>query len=228
MNRRRATSRKAFTLLEVLVAMTMAAVLAGSLYATLSAAFRARKAAQAEVADFRRAEFAAEFVCAELREAVVPNGILAGTFYGEDNDNSDTVEFYRVASVNDQDIGQGDIMMVNLECEPSPTGAGMDLVRRVRRNLLAPTFYDMPGQVLCRGVTSFNLQYYDGTELLNSWDSSTMDNSLPIAITVDISVTADEDVPGNLLQDAAVLHASHTLWLPASTLEVGTQMEVTQ
>ena len=76
-------NRKAFTLLEVLVATTMTALLAGSLYATLYTAFRARRSAAEAVGDSRRAELAADFICAELRSAVVPNGILAGTFFGE-------------------------------------------------------------------------------------------------------------------------------------------------
>jgi len=239
MNRRTTTTRaggrrKAFTLLEVLLAAAMSAVLAGVLYATLHTAFRARSQAEDQVADFRRAELVAEFICSELRSAVVPNGILAGTFYGEDatgpaGPDSDSVEFYRAAGATDQEVGQGDIMMVELLCEPSSGGSGMDLVRRVRRNLLAPTFYDLPNQVLARGVMGFNLRYFDGLVWTDSWDSSTMDNSLPLAIEVDVLVASDEDAASDPTRGAAdEYRATHVLWLPASTLDVGLEIEVEQ
>lgn len=229
----RRASRKAFTLLEVLLAAAMAAVLAGALYATLQIAFRARATAESRVADFRRAELVAELICSELRQAVVPNGILAGTFYAEDaagpaGPDSDSVEFYRAAEATDQQPGQGDIMMVQLLCQPSATGAGMDLIRRERRNLLAPTFYDLPDQVLARGVLGFNLRYFDGTVWAEGWDSSVMENSLPLAIEVDVRVAAEEDAPFDPAgADGAATHrATHVIWLPASTLDVGLEIEV--
>lgn len=229
------TNRKAFTLLEVLVATTMTALLAGSLYATLYTAFRARRSAAEAVGSSRRAELAADFICAELRSAVVPNGILAGTFFGEDatgtlGRESDTVSFYRTADATDQEASQGEIMMVELSCEPSLDGVGMDLVRGVRRNLLAPTFYDLPGEVLCRGVLALNLRYFDGVDWLDSWDSSVEDNSLPLAVEVDLVLADDEKAAPDGIRAGEIgeYRTIHILWMPASSLEVGLQIEATQ
>jgi len=234
----RATTRKAFTLLEIHVAVTMTALLAGSLYATLHMAFRARRSAAEAVGSSRRAELAADFVCAELRSAVVPNGILAGTFFGEDatgvlGSESDTVSFYRTADASDQEASQGEIMMVELACEPSSQGAGMELVRRVRRNLLAPTFYDLPGEVLCRGVLAFNLRYFDGVEWMDSWDSSVEENTLPLAVEVDL-VLADEEkagpesVPSIQSGEPGEYRTVHVLWMPSSSLQPGMTIEAAQ
>lgn len=212
----------------------MTAMLAGGLYATLSAAFKARRNSNDEIGTFRRAELAADFVCTELRSAVVPNGILAGTFMGTDGTSitgreSDTVSFYRTADATDQDVCQGDIMMVELACEPSSRGTGMDLVRRVRRNLLAPTFYDMPGEVLCRDVLAMNIRYFDGMSWLDSWDSTTVENSLPLAVEVSLTIASDEPPSaGTTAGFPAEYNTTHVLWLPASTLTVGTQIETAQ
>jgi len=231
-------NRKAFTLLEVLVAATMTALLAGSLYATLYTAFRARRSGVEAVGSSRRAELAADFVCAELRSAVVPNGILAGTFFGEDatgplGSESDTVSFYRTADAIDQEAGQGEIMMVELACEPSSRGSGMDLVRRVRRNLLAPTFYDLPAEVLCRNVLAFNLRYFDGVEWLDSWDSSVEENTLPLAVEVDLVLAVDQEAGPDSARSAQAgdpgeYRTVHVLWMPSSSLQPGIQIEVAQ
>ena len=228
---------KGFTLLEVLVAATMTALLAGTLYATLSIAFKARRNATEEVANFRRAELAADFICAELRSAVVPNGILAGTFMGTDGTGvagreSDTVSFYRTADATDQDVGKSDIMLVELACEPSSRGADMDLVRRVRRNLLAQIVYDMPGEVLCRNVLALNFRYFDGMSWLDSWDSTTVENSLPLAVEVDLTLADDEQASAGArgVQAGAKgeYRTIHVLWMPSSSLTAGMQIEVAQ
>ena len=237
MDNHKATTRKGFTLLEVLVAATMTALLAGTLYATLSIAFKARRAATEEVANFRGAELAADFICAELRSAVVPNGILAGTFTGTDGTGmagreSDTVSFYRTADATDQDVGQGDIMKVELACEDSSQVVGMDMVRHVRRNLLAPVVYDMPGEVLCRNVLALNFRYFDGMSWLDSWDSTTVDNSLPLAVEVDLTQAGDAPqaagARGAPAEAPAEYRTIHVLWMPASSLTVGMQIEVAQ
>ena len=235
MSNRKTTTRKGFTLLEILVAATMTALLAGSLYATLYTSFRARAGAERAVANFRGAELAADFICAELRSAVVPNGILAGTFMGTDGTGvagceSDTVSFYRTADATDQDVGKSDIMLVELACEPSSQGAGMDLVRRVKRNLLAPVVYDLPGETLCRNVLALNLRYFDGVSWLDSWDSTLAENSLPLAVEVDLTLADDEQTSagGGPASAQAEYRTIHVLWMPASSLTVGTQIEVAQ
>jgi prepilin-type N-terminal cleavage/methylation domain-containing protein len=236
-NNPKATTQKGFTLLEVLVATTMTALLAGSLYATLSIAFKARRNATEEVAGFRGPELAADLICAELRSAAVPNGILAGTFKGTDGTGvagreSDTVSFYRIADATDQDVGKSDIMKVELACEPSSQGAGMDLGRRVRRNLLAPVVYDMPGELLCRNVLAFNLRYFDGMSWLESWDSTLVENSLPLAVEVDLTLACDEQAAAAARRMPADARAEyrtiHVLWMPSSSLTVGTQIETAQ
>ena len=81
MNRRR--EKHAFTLLEMLVATAMTAVLAGSLYATLHVAFRARRSASEAIEPVRKVELALELARADIQSAVVPRGVLAGSFLGE-------------------------------------------------------------------------------------------------------------------------------------------------
>ncbi len=85
---------------------------------------------------------------------------------------------------------------------PSRASQGL-LVRRVRRQLLAPITQTPEDQVLCRGVTSFAARYYDGSQWTATWDSSAAGNTLPLAIEVTIEVAlpvtdgANEPAPGS-------------------------------
>lgn len=196
MNNRRRQAR-AFTLLELLAATAMTAVLAGSLYATLHTAFKARRNATAAVEQVRKTELAVELIRADIESAVVPKGILAGVFVGEDGVNeagqpSDTLILHCTADGAAQTQGAGDIRMVEFACEGDEDGKGMILLRRVTLNLLATKVEEPTEEVLCRGVRSFDLMYYDGTDWQEDWDSGTHDNTLPLAMQVTLELVAED------------------------------------
>ena len=98
-----------FTLLELLVAMTIAAVVAGSLFAGLRIAFRAQESAEAAVEPARTAELAMSLLRPDFESAVPPTavaadaattaGVLQGAFLATDSTGTDglpadTVEFH--------------------------------------------------------------------------------------------------------------------------------------
>ena len=58
------------------------------------------------------------------------------------------------------------------------------LVRRVTRNLLAPVEPTPDEEVICRGVSGFNLRYYDGSEWQDTWDSASSVIPMPLAVEV--------------------------------------------
>jgi type II secretion system protein J len=68
----RTARRGGFTLLELLVAMAMVAILAVSLYASIQITFRAQKRAEAAVAPARTAQLALEMIGADLTNAMSP------------------------------------------------------------------------------------------------------------------------------------------------------------
>jgi len=62
------------------------------------------------------------------------------------------------------------------------------LLRQTTSNLLAPVLVEPDVEVLCRNVTSFGARYFDGTYWQESWDSTTLDNTLPAAVQVYLRV----------------------------------------
>ena len=187
-----------FTLLELLVATAMMAVLAGSLYMSLQAAFRARKSAEAAVGQMRHAELAVDLLRADLVAALAPKGILAGIFLGEDAVDAagqpmDALTLHCAADGGSADTeGAGDIRKVELSCRPAEEGEGLDLVRRVYRFLLATRIEEPPEEVLCRNVRLFDLKYHDGVDWQDSWDSTTHDNALPLAVQVTLELVGED------------------------------------
>jgi len=201
MTRRHARVR-AFSLLEMLVATALGAVLAASLYASLGIAFKARRSALGAVEPVRKADIAMELLGEDIRSAVVPNGILAGPFVGEDGTDtqgrdSDSIVFYGSAASPELAEGIGDIKKIELGCVPADDGRGQVLVRLITTNLRAPRTVEPVQEILCRGVYSLNLRYYDGSIWSEYWDSTTADNALPCVIEVTLQLISDRPTDAN-------------------------------
>ncbi len=194
----RVTSRKGFTLLEMLVAMTLMSMLAASLYASLHVAFRGRRAAERGMEPPARAAAALRMLREDIESATVPTGLLAGEFVGEDAQDergreADVLTFHALA--RDQWAGDPPSPIVNVEIAVSAddeTGEGT-LVRRVTANLLAPEAQDPIEEVLCRRVSALDVTFFDGTDWLESWDSTTAGDVLPLAVRLTISLETEDE-----------------------------------
>ena len=73
------------------------------------------------------------------------------------------------------------------------TGGQPALVRRITRNLLAPTDPTPDEEVICRGVTEFTIRYYDGFQWTTDWDSTQYGDVLPLAVEVTLAVAGPAD-----------------------------------
>ena len=184
-------ARRGFTLLEMLGATAMVAMLAGSLYAALHIAFKARDSATSATGTVRKTDMAIEIIRADLQSAVVPNGTLAGPFVGRSIASvpgalSDDLMFYATAMDVAPATGIGDIKQVQYSCQPASDNNGMVLVRTLTTNLLAATTPLSRDEIVARGVTAFTVKYFDGQAWQDNWDSTTLNNVLPKAVGVDI------------------------------------------
>ena len=221
----RCKQSRAFTLLELLAATAMTAVLAGSLYATLRIAFQARRTAIATVEQVRKTELAFELLRTDIESAVVPTGILAGVFLGEDavgtsGQASDVLVLHCTADGAQDTEGIGDIRMVEFSCEKDPQDEGMVLLRRITVHLLATRVEEGQEEALCRGVRSFNVRYFDGLDWRDAWDSGAQDNALPLAVEITLELMGEDDTDA----DAAGYRASRVFQVPCSSMTAGRQV----
>jgi prepilin-type N-terminal cleavage/methylation domain-containing protein len=185
----------AFTLLELLVAMVLMVVVASCLYTALHTGFRARRSAQAAVEPTALAINAIELLKQDICGVLPPGGVLAGAFTGIDSAgikgvDADSLEFYTTHTYTGQEQltgGLGRIELLLEEDAESDDGTYL-LLRRVTTNLLTPKAVAPEEHVLCRGVASLNLRYFDGSGWLDGWDSAADANSLPLAVEIDIQI----------------------------------------
>ncbi len=193
-------ANRGFTLLEMLTATAMVAVLAASLYTSLRVAFRARKTALAAGEATRKMTVVMAMIKADLLSAMIPNGILAGEFTGNSGkslgrEGSDDLTFYAAATDVEPRAGVGDVKKIEYVCELQIDGGTSVLLRRVTTNLLAPTTPEPAEEILCRGVQAFTLRYFDGTTWEETWDSTSRNNALPLAVEVTVTLDDDPDRP---------------------------------
>lgn len=194
------SDNRGFTLLELLIAMTMMTIIAASLYTSMSIGFKARESAERVVEKGRAAEIAVEVIKGMLMSAVVPNGVLAGSFSGEDDENdggypADTLTFYTADYNPKEDETACDIEKVVLKMSVRKDTKERVIARKVTTNLLSPTTIDPDEEILCGNVRSMNLQYYNGSDWVDDWVSSENDNALPKAVKITI-VLENTDASG--------------------------------
>jgi prepilin-type N-terminal cleavage/methylation domain-containing protein len=182
-----------FTLLELIIALGITAMLAASLFASLHIAFKAKQSADRTVAPTQTADLAMEILRADLEAAQPPHGLLIKTFEGTDGQDDrgnpgDTLTFYCNADAPLHVSGTGDIKQETLLIETPQGSNDHVLVRQTIGNLLAQVDQQPDEEVICRHVWSFNLRYYDGLQWQDSWDSTVNSNTLPAAVEVTLEI----------------------------------------
>jgi len=179
-------------------------VVASCLYTALYTGFRAYRSAQAAVDPTSLAMNAIELLKQDISGVLPPGGTLAGAFIGTDSGgikgvDTDSLEFYTThVYVDDtQSVGQtanaplvggiGKVALLLEEDSERKDGTYL-LLRQATADLLAPKEMEPEEQVLCRGVVSMNLTYFDGSSWVDEWDSTADANSLPRAVEIDIQI----------------------------------------
>jgi general secretion pathway protein J len=185
----------AFTLLELLVAMTLMVAAASCLYTALYTGFRAQRSAQAAVEPTATAVNAVELIKQDICGVLPPGSTLAGAFVGTDSAGvkgveADSLSFYTTHVYAGEKPPAGGLGKIELLLEEdNETGDGTyRLLRRVTTNLLPLKTAAAEEQTLCRGVASLNFRFHDGNDWVDEWDSTADANSLPRAVEVDIQI----------------------------------------
>jgi len=182
---------RGFTLIELLIAMTMMSIIAASLYTSMSIGFKARESAERVVEKGRAGEIAMELIKGMVSSAMVPNGVLAGEFKGtsttdEKGNEADTLSFYTAAYTPKEGEIACDIEKIEIGTDVRENTDERIIYRKTTTNLLSSKTLDPAEEVLCGGVRSLTLQYYNGTDWVDSWDSTENSNKLPKAVKATI------------------------------------------
>lgn len=187
---RRCDNRPGFTLLEVLLAMAILAVIAGILHSVLRAGYLATRVTAEAAGKTRTLVLTIDHLAAALGSAVPPRGILAGPFLGEDQtvNGYDYISFHTTLSSADSVANEwSDIVHVEYYLEADVEG-NPHLRQVTTRNLLAPGDTLADSGVLCHHVESLEFRYFDGESWYDSWDSTLLDSTLPEAVEITLTL----------------------------------------
>lgn len=203
-----------FTLIEVLIATALFALIIAAINTVFFSALHLRDKAYEMIEDSAPGNQAASIIQKDLSGCLSTGGLLAGAMTGElSNDfvtGSPRLEFYTNTGVLRDDLPWGDVQRVAyylaepLDSSPSESSRGRDLIRAVTRNLLATIEEPPEERAILHGVKSLQFYYFNGEEWQETWDSES-DTQTP-SQTSQISTGADSEAQESTLPKAIRVH----------------------
>jgi type II secretion system protein J len=204
---------KGFTLIEMLLAVAICAIVLLAINGIFATAVRLRDKTSEVVTESLPVNRALDTLYRDLKGTVGPGGFLEGDFKcgvqavgatmglsGEAG--SAGLDFYTSTGAISDKAPWGDVQEVFYELK-TPSDAsqtGMDLVRCVNRDLLATTTQTPETQWLMGHVQSLEFDCYDGSQWRSTWDTSNGDTNLPVAVKVVIQLAPKEGQDARSLQ----------------------------
>jgi len=199
----------AFTLLEMILAVGVAAIVLTAVSAAFFTALHLQASTQAAVDEATPLDQALAVMRRDLACAVTPtNGtgkVLSGDFKAGQVSSLGinvpvALEMYTATGAlsSAPDAPWGDIQRVTYELErPADRSMpGMELVRSVERNLLSTLTPDVEDEPLLGGVGNIQVSCYDGAQWYNTWDTTDPTagaTNLPLAVRVQIQMVGNNN-----------------------------------
>ncbi len=192
-----------FTLIELVIALAMVTIIAASLADSLWTAYHATQRTEAAVAPSRQASIAMDYLSGDFQNALQTGSAattLIGNFEGtqaqdDRGHEADDVIFFSTAESPQHVYANGEVKQVEFTVEHLAGSNDYALVRRVTRNLLAEVQPAPDEEIICRNVSSFTLEYFDGSNWNATWDSTQEDKTIPAAVQVKVEFD-DRSAPG--------------------------------
>jgi prepilin-type N-terminal cleavage/methylation domain-containing protein len=193
----RGTGACAFTLMEMLLALAVSAIVLAGIGGVFFSALRLRERTVALIDQSSPVFIALDVLRRDLKGALPPNGMLAGDFRSGNLSSGVGqgfgLEFSTTTGSIDDGQPWGDVQDIIYELRDPVvrTNSGKDLVRTVGRNLLSATGIEWNDHWLLGNVETLQFSCYDGVEWREAWDTSLSDTNLPTAIRVRIQFATD-------------------------------------
>jgi type II secretion system protein J len=196
---------RAFTLIEMIMAVGIIAMVLIAITSVFFTTLHLRNTTQALVASEVPIDTTTTMMRRDLQGIMSPttNGIFSGDFKVGNITSPGigqpvAIEMFTTTGALSQTEPWGDVQKVTYELRsPSDSSLpGKDLVRSVTRNLLATANVDVEDQWMMGNVADLTISCYDGTQWQNAWDTTdptSSNTNLPLAVRVDIQLAGNND-----------------------------------
>ena len=198
----------AFTLVEVMLALAVSAIVLAAIGGIFFSAARLRERTTAMLDEAAPLQQAISILRHDLRGALPPGGgtlPLAGDFrcesLGGGTAESDRLTLFSSSGSSINGSPWGDIQEVVYELKDpvqKTSAPGRELIRSVYRNILATAAQDPDEQFLVGNIQSLQFECFDGMNWIESWDTSLYQTILPVAVRVRINPASENT--GNDIQ----------------------------
>jgi type II secretion system protein J len=233
----------AFTLIEVLLAVAIFAVVLLAVHTVFYGALKLRNTTTESLQRGIPLQQTLAILKRDLSDLVMPGGTFSGEFQTMVSEIGTSNIVASLSAVDDTMVGQsgpafftasgrvddqapwGDVQRVWYYLAPPTNNTpGRDLIRSVTRNLL-PAFPEEPEeQRLMGGVETLVFSFYDGLQWRQDWDSTIETNKLPHGIKVQIQLARD-DATGRLARLPVELVVPVILRVGTNETEQATESE---
>jgi len=191
---------RAFTLMEVTLALAASAVVLASIGGVFYSALRLRDRTALAVEESLPLYRALDVMKRDLKGALPVGGIMAGNFiYGPLQKGSAIsqgtgLQFSTTTGVINEREPWGDVQEIIYQVRP-PTRrderGGQELIRSVGRNLLSTLGVTGEEEVLLSHVDRFDVECFDGYQWRTEWDTTLSDTNLPVAVRIIVEQTPE-------------------------------------
>lgn len=179
-------SERGFTLVEVLLAVSLVATMATLVFGSLYATTNAIDAARANAAGEQILRSTLRVMADELAVGISrPNGPWIGVNAQVDGQPADSIAFLTLGQFRGADQANGtEIVRIVY------TREGDKLFRFVRRNIYGLTDDSIQSLELATKVKGFNVRYHDGISprWLDEWDGRAKNNAPPKALLLELTL----------------------------------------
>lgn len=219
--RRRAAG---FTLLEVILAVVVTAIVTAGLFTSMSGVFKTRRQVEDHLAGRDALRMAVALLRQDLQCVPPAGGRISGVFIGENETGMGSADADALTYVtanpalkSDQDFAdlrQVELRLLESDSDPDHYVLG----RLVTGNLLATTTPEPTLQVLARRVVAMDLTYFDGGEWLDEWDSTELENAIPLAVRIELTLAPElsREPEDDDDRELAYLTSAQVIRLPAA------------
>jgi type II secretion system protein J len=201
--------RSAFTLIEMILAIGIAAMVLVAINAVFFTAVRLRDAATEAIDAATPIDQAVSTIRRDLQCVVTPKpgGLMSGDFKTGNVTSTGistpvAAELYTSTGSMSASEPWGEVQRVTYELKSSVNGS-RDLYRSITRNLLTTGTPDVEDQLLLSGVADLHFSCYDGSQWQDTWDTSDtsgVSTNLPLAVRVRIQLGGVEKLSPNPIE----------------------------
>jgi len=204
--RRHTAAQPGFTLLELMLALALLALLMMMLYQSFAAVAGSKLHGENRLAADQEGRAIMWQLSKEIRgliqtPLIVSKTLLIGQARKQSGTALDSISFSTVDVTHRRSLnGIGTEELVAYSAQPNPDHRGwFTLTRSQASALLTRSSPGLPPVVLADNLLGLHVRYFDGQRWLESWDSRSMPPGqvLPLAISLDLSLMAPGGRPAH-------------------------------